>query len=145
MFISGGENVYPAEVEGVLAIIPAVLEAAVIGVADARWGEVGHAAFVCAEAQTLEAAELRAFARTRLAAYKVPNTSPCWRIFPVRPPARYKNTSCAVHSAERASFRMHAPAGGGALLGRLRRRWRSLDDTRGKIARRDDFDHLEIL
>ncbi|MFN8733735.1 MAG: AMP-binding enzyme, partial [Hyphomonadaceae bacterium] len=43
MFISGAENVYPAEVENVLALHPAVLEAAVIGVEDARWGEVGHA------------------------------------------------------------------------------------------------------
>jgi fatty-acyl-CoA synthase len=49
-----------------------VLEAAVIGVADARWGEVGHAAVRLRAAQTLEAAELRAFARTQLAAYKVP-------------------------------------------------------------------------
>ena len=72
MFISGGENVYPAEVEGMLCNHPAVLEAAVIGVADARWGEVGHAAIRLREAQTLEAAELRAFARTQLAAYKVP-------------------------------------------------------------------------
>jgi len=72
MFISGGENVYPAEVEGVLCNHPAVLEAAVIGVADARWGEVGHAAIRLHEAQTLEPAELRAFARSQLAAYKVP-------------------------------------------------------------------------
>jgi len=72
MFISGGENVYPAEVEGVLCNHPAVLEAAVIGVADARWGEVGHAAVRLRAAQRLEAAELRAFARTQLAAYKVP-------------------------------------------------------------------------
>ncbi|HEU0060301.1 MAG TPA: long-chain fatty acid--CoA ligase [Hyphomicrobiaceae bacterium] len=72
MFISGGENVYPAEVEGVLCNHPAVLEAAVIGVADARWGEVGHAAVRLREAQTLEAAELTAFARRQLAAYKVP-------------------------------------------------------------------------
>ena len=43
-----------------------------IGVADERWGEVGHAVIRLREAQTLEAAELRAFARTRLAAYKVP-------------------------------------------------------------------------
>src|SRR5262245_28503497 len=72
MYISGGENVYPAEVEGVLCNHPAVLEAAVLGVADARWGEVGHAAVRVRPGHTLAAPELRAFARTQLAAYKVP-------------------------------------------------------------------------
>src|SRR5262245_13607591 len=72
MFISGGENVYPAEVEGVLCNHPVVLEAAVVGVADVRWGEVGHAAIRLRQAQMVEAAELTAFARTQLAAYKVP-------------------------------------------------------------------------
>jgi fatty-acyl-CoA synthase len=72
MYISGGENVYPAEVESVLCDHPAVLEAAVLGVADARWGEVGHAAIRVRPGQTLAVPELRAFARTHLAAFKVP-------------------------------------------------------------------------
>ena len=72
MYISGGENVYPAEVESVLCSHPVVLEAAVVGVADARWGEVGHAAIRLRPGHTLGVAELRAFARTQLAAYKVP-------------------------------------------------------------------------
>ena len=72
MYISGGENVYPAEVEAVLTNHAAVLEAAVIGVADARWGEVGHAAIRLRPAQALDETELRAFARAHLAAYKVP-------------------------------------------------------------------------
>jgi len=73
MFISGGENVYPAEVENVLAAHPAVAEAAVLPVADARWGEVGRAFIQLAEgALHPEAAELDAFCRSRLAAYKVP-------------------------------------------------------------------------
>lgn len=72
MYISGGENVYPAEVEAVLGSHPSVLEAAVIGVADARWGEVGHAAVRLRPAQSLNEAELRAFARGQLAAYRVP-------------------------------------------------------------------------
>ena len=50
----------------------AVLEAAVIGVADARWGEVGHAVIRLRPAQALDETELRAFARAHLAAYKVP-------------------------------------------------------------------------
>ncbi len=72
MYISGGENVYPAEVEGVLTNHPAVLEAAVIGVADERWGEVGHAIVRLRPGQACEAEALRSFARTHLAAYKVP-------------------------------------------------------------------------
>jgi fatty-acyl-CoA synthase len=72
MYISGGENVYPAEVEAVLVSHPTVLEAAVIGVTDARWGEVGHAAIRLRPAQTLDQADLGAFLRGRLAAYKIP-------------------------------------------------------------------------
>lgn len=73
MFISGGENVYPAEIENVLARHPDVLEAAVIGVADETWGEVGHA-FVQLRpgASTPGAAELAQFCRAVLAGYKVP-------------------------------------------------------------------------
>ncbi len=72
MYISGGENVYPAEVERVLAEHPDVLEAAVTGVPDASWGEVGLAALVLRAGTTLDAAMLRVWARGRLAAYKIP-------------------------------------------------------------------------
>jgi fatty-acyl-CoA synthase len=72
MFISGGENVYPAEVEAVLTGHAAVLEAAVVGVPDERWGEVGHAVIRLRPGAACEAEEIRVFARTRLAAYKVP-------------------------------------------------------------------------
>jgi fatty-acyl-CoA synthase len=73
MFISGGENVYPAEVENVLAGHPAVAEAAVVAAPDPRWGEVGCAFLRLAEGRPRPAeAELRAFCRARLAAYKVP-------------------------------------------------------------------------
>ncbi len=75
MFISGGENVYPAEVERVLYEIPAVVEAAVVPVADARWGEVGHA-FVALGPTNGSGApgpdEMLGFCRDRLARYKVP-------------------------------------------------------------------------
>ena len=75
MFISGGENVYPAEVERVLHGHPAVLEAAVIGVPDARWGEVG-AGFVILRpgAAGADPDSLRLWCRERLAGYKVPAT-----------------------------------------------------------------------
>jgi fatty-acyl-CoA synthase len=73
MFISGGENVYPAEIENLLARHPAVLEAAVIGVADEKWGEVGHA-FVQLRPGALapSGTEFAQFCRAGLAGYKIP-------------------------------------------------------------------------
>ncbi|HEY0104986.1 MAG TPA: AMP-binding protein [Rhizomicrobium sp.] len=70
MYITGGENVYPAEVESVLAEHPAIAEAAVIGVPDAKWGESGCAYVVLRE--HLIAADVIAHVRGRLARYKVP-------------------------------------------------------------------------
>ena len=72
MYISGAENVYPAEVENVLFQMPQIADAAVIGVADATWGDVGAAIVVLKSEQALGAAELRAFCRTQLSGYKVP-------------------------------------------------------------------------
>jgi fatty-acyl-CoA synthase len=71
LYISGGENVYPAEVERVLEQFPQVAEAAVVGVPDPRWGEAGRA-YVVATGNELDPAALLRFARERLAAYKVP-------------------------------------------------------------------------
>jgi fatty-acyl-CoA synthase len=73
MFISGGVNVYPAEIEGQLLLHPSVKDAAVCGVEDPRWGETG-VAFVVAEATDplARAIELAAFLRERLAKFKVP-------------------------------------------------------------------------
>jgi fatty-acyl-CoA synthase len=71
MYISGGENVFPGEVEAVLLDCPGVAEVTVIGIADPRWGEVGCALVVKAEA-ALDEARITAFARQRLAGYKVP-------------------------------------------------------------------------
>lgn len=73
MYVSGGENVYPAEVEQVLLQYPDIAEAAVVGVADERWGEVGKAYLRLADgAPPLDQAVLREFCRQRLAGYKVP-------------------------------------------------------------------------
>lgn len=72
MFISGGENVYPAEVENVIYQLPAVAEAAVIGVADDRWGEVGRAFVVARPGQALSATEVIAHCQAQIARYKVP-------------------------------------------------------------------------
>ena len=72
MFVSGGENVYPSEVEAVIYDHPAVAECAVLGVPDARWGEVGLAAVTLHPGADLTEDELRAFLKERLANYKVP-------------------------------------------------------------------------
>lgn len=72
MIISGGENVYPAEVEATLVQHVAVAECAVVGVADERWGEVGLAFVVLADGAAIDADDVIAFLRDHLARYKVP-------------------------------------------------------------------------
>ena len=72
MFISGGENVYPAEVEKVLNSHPAILEAIVIGVPDDKWGEVGHAKLLQRPGHSVATGELNSWCRDKLAAYKIP-------------------------------------------------------------------------
>ena len=72
MIISGGENVYPSEVEAVLGTHPAVKEAAVIGLPDAKWGERVHGVVVLREGTTAAETELLAWCRERLAGYKRP-------------------------------------------------------------------------
>jgi fatty-acyl-CoA synthase len=73
MYISGGSNVYPAEVENILAEHPDVLEAAIVGVPDERWGEAGEAYVLLRPGREAPPpAELTAYVRTRLAAYKAP-------------------------------------------------------------------------
>lgn len=74
MIITGGENVYSIEVERVLYQHPAVKEAAVIGIPDAKWGEAVKAIVVLHEGKEVGEAELRDFCRERLAGYKVPKS-----------------------------------------------------------------------
>ena len=74
VIISGGENISTQQVEKVLLEHDAVLECAVVAVPDARWGEVPKAFVTLKPGRTLEAEELRAFARDRIAAFKVPKT-----------------------------------------------------------------------
>jgi acyl-CoA synthetase (AMP-forming)/AMP-acid ligase II len=74
MIISGGENVYPIEVEEVLAQHPDVDDVAVIGVPDQRWGEAVKALVILRGDSPLSAADLLAFARQRLAGYKLPRS-----------------------------------------------------------------------
>ena len=72
MFISGGENVYPAEVERVLLENPKILEAAVVGVPDPKWGEVGKAFIVVKEGEVLTREDVIQWCLDRLAKYKIP-------------------------------------------------------------------------
>ena len=72
MFISGGENVYPAEVENVIFQLDGVLENAVVGVPHAKWGEVGRAFVVLKPGSSLDATAILDHCRDRLARYKIP-------------------------------------------------------------------------
>lgn len=74
MIISGGENIYPAELEAVLSLHPGVREVAVIGQPDETWGEVPVAYIVATAGSQLDTAELIAWSRERLAGYKIPKT-----------------------------------------------------------------------
>ncbi len=72
MFISGGENIYPAEIENVLLSHPKILDAAVIGVSDEKWGEVGKAFIVVKGGANLKYNEITAFLQDKLGKYKIP-------------------------------------------------------------------------
>ncbi len=74
MIISGGENIYPAEVESVMHGHPAVAEAALIGVPHEKWGEVGRAVVVVKPGMRLSELELIEFMRERLASFKLPKS-----------------------------------------------------------------------
>jgi acyl-CoA synthetase (AMP-forming)/AMP-acid ligase II len=73
MIISGGENVYPSEVEGVIGAHPAVKDVAVIGVPHDKWGESVSAIVVLHENENLSEADLRGWCRERLAGFKCPS------------------------------------------------------------------------
>ncbi|MEM7019114.1 MAG: long-chain-fatty-acid--CoA ligase [Pseudomonadota bacterium] len=75
MIVSGGENVYPREVEDVLYEHPDVLEAAVIGIPHERWGEQVHAVLVPAAGVSLDSEKVLGYARSQLAGYKVPKSA----------------------------------------------------------------------
>jgi fatty-acyl-CoA synthase len=75
MYISGGENVYPAEVEAALAELADVGECGVVGVPNERWGEVGRAYVIPVPGKTITAEEVIAHCASRLAKFKVPQDS----------------------------------------------------------------------
>lgn len=77
MIISGGLNIYPAEIEHELVRHPAVAEAAVIGVPDQKWGEIAKAVVVLREGEEASERELREFVETRVARFKLPKA---WQV-----------------------------------------------------------------
>ena len=72
MYISGGENVYPAEVENIIYQLPQIAEAAIIGVPDEKWGEVGFAFIVIKENETLSEENIFDHCLKNLAKFKIP-------------------------------------------------------------------------
>jgi fatty-acyl-CoA synthase len=72
MYISGGENVYPAEVENVLHQLAAIAEAAVIGIPSEQWGEVGMAIVAVKQGHSITEAEINAHCEANLARFKRP-------------------------------------------------------------------------
>ena len=74
MIVTGGENVYSAEVENAIASHPCVAQVAVIGIPDDQWGEAVHAVVVPVPGSTLTAEEIITHARTAIAGYKAPKS-----------------------------------------------------------------------
>jgi len=83
LIVSGGENIYPAEVEAVLRQHSAVQQVAVVGVEDAEWGQRVAAALIIAEGQSVTESELVSYARSQLAGYKIPRLIKFVDVLPV--------------------------------------------------------------
>jgi acyl-CoA synthetase (AMP-forming)/AMP-acid ligase II len=83
MFIVGGFNAYPAEIENIILQHPAIAQVAVVGIADARMGEVGYAYVMLRPGKQLEPAELIDWCRARMANYKVPRHVELVESFPL--------------------------------------------------------------
>jgi acyl-CoA synthetase (AMP-forming)/AMP-acid ligase II len=105
MIISGGENIYPAEVERVLLECDAVAEAAVFAVPDERWGESPRAEVVLVPGARITEGELLEFVRGRLAHYKCP------REVGIRADLPRNASGKLLRDRLRAEFRTPAPAG----------------------------------
>ena len=98
MFISGGENIYPAEVERVLGLLTDVAECAVAPMGDGKWGEVGRAFIVRTKSSLIGPDELRAHCEAHLARYKIPKEFVFTNELPRNSTARFSRRSCATRS-----------------------------------------------
>lgn len=99
VYISGGENVYPAEVESALVAHPAVAEAAVVGVPDERWGEAGRAYLVAVEGATPDADDVRAFVAERLGRFRAPRDVEVVTSLPRTPTGKLDKVALRDHGA----------------------------------------------
>jgi fatty-acyl-CoA synthase len=115
MYISGGENVYPAEVERVLHEIPDVVEAAVVGIPDEKWGEVGHAfvsiAGTNAGGESVNPDSILQICRQQLAKYKVPKELTIMKSLP-------KGSSGKILKKDLQALAAGEPGPGGKPVGR---------------------------
>jgi o-succinylbenzoate---CoA ligase len=102
LIVSGGENVYPAEVERVLRAHPAVEQALVVGVPDAEWGQRVGALLVTREGETLDLDGLLRHAREQLAGYKLPRVVRAVNAFPLLPNGKHDRRAAAMQLASAA-------------------------------------------
>jgi acyl-CoA synthetase (AMP-forming)/AMP-acid ligase II len=86
MFISGGSNIYPREIEEKMLTHPEIREVAIVGMPDERWGEIGVAAVVPIEGRQLDAEALQAWVKERVSGYKVPRR---YHFFETLPKSNY--------------------------------------------------------
>lgn len=82
MFISGGSNIYPLEIEECIASHPDVEEACVVGMPDEKWGEIGVAAVSIKDGRTLDYDQLKAFLKPKIASYKIPKQLVIFDVLP---------------------------------------------------------------
>jgi len=92
MYISGGENVYPTEIENVIVKMPAVSMAGVIGVRDPKWGEVGMALVLPRKGRQVTAGEVLEQCRANLARYKIPKQVKIVSELPISPQGKLQKT-----------------------------------------------------
>lgn len=103
VIISGGSNVYPREIEDVLVAHPAVLEAAVVGLPDERWGELVHAVVSLRPGSAVSEEDLLSFTRDRIAPYKRPRSMGIWATLPKSPAGKILRREVRDKERERAT------------------------------------------
>jgi fatty-acyl-CoA synthase len=113
MYISGGSNIYPREIEEKVLTHEAISEVAVVGVPDAKWGEVGVAVCVLRQGAQLDEAALLAWMSNRVARYKVPKRVLFWDALPKsgygKVPKKLVKEELARRGLLTASGNLHAP------------------------------------
>ncbi|WP_222432070.1 class I adenylate-forming enzyme family protein [Leekyejoonella antrihumi] len=100
MYVRGGYNVYPAEIENLLAVHPSVAMSAIVGVPDAKWGETGHAFVVAREGAVVDVEALRELCETQLAEYKVPDGFTVVDSLPLTPAGKIRKVELRDRAVE---------------------------------------------